>query len=126
MHIDLIGKHVTKGNTAVWKNIHRGGRESASERFQLIEKDLPSFCPLSAPHSIILTDFNSDGRADLLLTCEKSSDDDQQSIEIWVAASILIAILILVVLTAILKSKEWREGEMEKRKQLHAINFDAL
>lgn len=45
---------------------------------------------------------------------------------IWVAASILIAIVILGALTAIFKWREWREDEAEKRKQLHAINFDAL
>ena len=86
MHIDLIGKHVNKGNTVVWKNIHNRGNESLSERFQLVEQELPSFCKLSTPHSITLADFNSDGRADLLLTCEKSGDDEQQSIEIWVVS----------------------------------------
>lgn len=86
MHIDLIGKHVNKGNTAVWQNIHRGSAESTSERFQLVEQKLPSFCNLSTPHSTILADFNSDGRADILLTCERGSDGDQQSIEIWVAS----------------------------------------
>ena len=45
---------------------------------------------------------------------------------IWIAASVLMAIIILAFLTATFKWREWREDEREKRKQLHAINFDAL
>ena len=51
------------------------GNESPSEQFQLVEQGLPSFCTLSTPHSITLADFNSDGRTDILLTCEMNRDD---------------------------------------------------
>ena len=87
MHIDLIGRHAGKGSTAVWKSVHGEGSESRAHHFQMEEKGLPSFCSLSIPHSTILADFNSDGKADLLLTCDKHDDNDQQSIEIWTASS---------------------------------------
>lgn len=45
---------------------------------------------------------------------------------IWVAASLVVAMSILLVITGYFKVKEKREDEAEKKKRAHAINFDAM
>ena len=46
-------------------------------------RDCPPSPATQHIHSTILADFNSDGKADILLTCDKVNVDDPQSIEIW-------------------------------------------
>lgn len=80
MHIDMLGRTVD-GKTGLWTSMHGGGWEDPSAGFEA-GKPSESFCTLAMPHSSIFADFNGDGRADILLTCQ---GDTARHLELWTA-----------------------------------------
>ena len=44
----------------------------------------------------------------------------------WVTVTLVVATVILAVIVGVLKWNEKREDELERRRALHHINFDAL
>ena len=79
LNVDMIGLDESGAQTSIWRAKHSAGKEVTG--YELLKEGLPPFCKLSLPHSVIFADFNADGRADLLLTCE----GEERSFEIWTA-----------------------------------------
>jgi integrin alpha FG-GAP repeat containing protein 1 len=67
---------------------------------------------------VITPDLNQDWRRELYLRPGEWIP--------WVTVTLFVATAILAVIVGVLKWNEKREDEMERRRALHHINFDAL